>query len=92
MTVRMTGVRVRSQTVERRPGRRPSRHIEYAIRVWPYSIVSTTLEIATSAPKDTMSAPQPIPAPSESAVLSGAASPARSLAGSAPTAAIATKM
>jgi hypothetical protein len=72
----MTGVLVRSQTAARRSGSRPSRHIENAIRVSPNSIVSTTLVIATSAPNVTMSAPQPIPAPSDSATDRGASWPA----------------
>jgi hypothetical protein len=67
---------VRSQIAPRRSGSSPSRHIENATRVSPKSIVSTTLVIATKAPKVTMSAPHPIPAPSDRATESGASWPA----------------
>ena len=55
-------------------------------------MVSTTLVIATRAPKVTMSAAQLRPAPSDSAMASGASCPASWSAGSAPTATVETRM
>ena len=87
-----TGVPVRGFTRETRRGSSPSRPMAKVIRDWPKSSVSTTLVIATSAPNEMMSAPHSKPAPSLSAVASGASAPPSWSTGSAPVATTATAM
>ena len=87
-----TGVRVRGLTDDTRGGSSPSRLIANRIRDCPYISVSTTLVIATSAPKEITSAPQEIPAPSSSTVASGASAPLSWSTGRARVATIASLM
>jgi hypothetical protein len=74
--VSVAGVPKRWFTSASRVGSSPSRHMAKKMRVWPYRITRMTLVIATTAPSARIQAAQEMPAPSRSAVASGASLPA----------------